>query len=178
MRRRLLFLNGAPASGKSTVARVFQRQRLTEMGEVWLHVDLDVFTSMPPTDVSLTAAQRDACVSVMQDALTAMMAGPLDLVVELVARDDGSVRQIVDSIRGSGARSGRVEHWLTLTASDQARHERNRIRGSEDTVSVDARLDPTLVDLGKVLDTEQVDVDVCAESLSNAVDARPPDDRS
>lgn len=175
MRRRLVFLNGEPASGKSTVARLFQRQRLTASEEVWLHVELDSFTSMPPAGVSLTDEQRDACISVMHDALMAMMTGPLDLIVELVARDDRSVRQIVNSIRESGVRSGRIEHWLTLTASAHARDERNRVRGSEGTVKVDARLDPGFVSLGAVLDTEQIGALECAEAFSATIDAQQSD---
>src|SRR5699024_12362233 len=96
---RVVFVNGPPASGKTTVARAFQALRHQRRDETWLLVQLDTFSAMGPHGVALSDEQRDACVTVMTDALTTLLAGPLDVLVELGVRDDDAVRATARGLR-------------------------------------------------------------------------------
>ena len=167
---RVVFVNGPPASGKTTVARAFQALRHQRRDETWLLVQLDTFSAMAPHGVALSDEQRDACVTVMTDALTTLLAGPLDVLVELVVRDDDAVRAIARDLRAAAEDAGREETWLTLRASERVRDERNRARGSTSSIEVHARLDEDFVGLGEVVDTEALDAGMCASHLSALLD--------
>ncbi|MFW6600223.1 phosphotransferase-like protein [Propionibacteriaceae bacterium Y2011] len=155
-----LILDGSPASGKSAVARALQVVRHREHNELCLHVQLDVFEGMMPRGVALGAADFTTGVQSMLAAVRALAEGNVGLIVELVARNDASVRQIISDLLGQSLAARPSPIWVTLLAGDAERSARNRARGSERTVPTATELDPRLVASSRlVMRTDEHTVD-------------------
>jgi len=137
-----VILNGLPATGKSTVAKRFQSVRYAQHGELWLHIELDTFELMFPQEVGkLQPAEYEVGLEAMRNALRGLVAVDADVMFELVARDDTSVRQIVDSIVEICAVDRQDPVWITLLADHETRRSRNEGRARQVDVAPTERLD-------------------------------------